>query len=275
MIIVYGDAMLDLTYQVNTPRFAPEDPTVPVWVRHGAAVRSAGGAANVAHRVGSLGVKAYLFAPSAATPEMPHGEFYGDRLTVKTRWYCGQKLVFRLDEDVTPLVADIDITLLRCELAVRKMRPEAIIISDYGKGAVTSFVVDRLVAAAKEVDAVVLADPKGRVLGKYDGVDWLTPNAEEAMLLGLVKDKRFIPNVRNIVFKAGPAPVTYMSNAGTSIIEVPPCEVLDPTGAGDSFIAGLAVGLVQGLHPMQAIRAAITNAQAACKIMGVYDAGAQ
>ncbi|MEM1639582.1 MAG: carbohydrate kinase family protein [Desulfurococcaceae archaeon] len=55
---------------------------------------------------------------------------------------------------------------------------------------------------------------------------------------------------------------------GYKIIEIPPCntQVIDPTGCGDAFNAGVIFGLLKGLNPT--IAAQLGNAMGAYKAMG-------
>ena len=61
---------------------------------------------------------------------------------------------------------------------------------------------------------------------------------------------------------------------GEDIVRVPvePIDVVDPTGAGDSFNAGLLAGLARGLSPVDAARAAVIVAAEAVTAVGARPA---
>ena len=59
---------------------------------------------------------------------------------------------------------------------------------------------------------------------------------------------------------------------GVVRVAVDPIDVIDPTGAGDSFNAGLLAGLARGLSPVDAARAAVIVAAEAVIAVGARPA---
>ena len=262
--------MVDVAHHMRTERTAPEAPGVPVWVPDGQPVtRTPGGAANVAKNVRGLGEDCSLISPYCSCGTIT-GYFFGSSTTTKNRWYAGDELKFRFDNDVSPNPLQLYNAVQAVLEELNQPKVKAIILSDYGKGALTKASTQTIINAAKRKGIITVVDPKGYDLDKYDGADWLTPNLEEAKTLGLGRDTLFMGGVRRIVMKAGPEPVMFMSKEGTSFVEVPPSKVVDPTGAGDSFIAGLTVALVRRMPAIEAIKYAIRCAQEACAHLGTY-----
>jgi ribokinase len=83
------------------------------------------------------------------------------------------------------------------------------------------------------------------------GVDLLFANADEAAILG---EPPLVPPPVMIVKRAGSG---ALWTEGTAAHEVaaPPARVVDPTGAGDAFAAGLLAAWLSGASPATALRA--------------------
>lgn len=114
-----------------------------------------------------------------------------------------------------------------------------VVISDYNKGTVP---IGFKVAST---NPMVIADTKSNTLTKYNRVDLLKINQSEYQTL-----QTEIANVKHTVITYGRKPVE-VKNFGYKAYTVPTYELsihdrveYDPCGAGDSFLAGLIVGLV-------------------------------
>src|SRR6185312_12064968 len=100
--------------------------------------------------------------------------------THKTRYVAAGQQVLRVDEEVAApvgaAVAERLIAAVEAELA----GVDALILTDYAKGALTDSVVERAIAAARALGRPVVVDPKGRDFARYRGASVLTPNRLEA-----------------------------------------------------------------------------------------------
>jgi len=111
-----------------------------------------------------------------------------------------------------------------------------------------------------------------------DGAHILRPNEDEVRILsGLddveaatVKLTELFPLVVTTCGRDG----VVVGQRGEDIVRVPvePIDVVDPTGAGDSFNAGLLAGLARGLTPVDAARAAVIVAAEAVIAVGARPA---
>ena len=111
-----------------------------------------------------------------------------------------------------------------------------------------------------------------------DGAHILRPNeAEVRILSGLddvkaatVKLTELFPLVVTTCGRDG----VIVGQRGEALVHVPvePVDVVDPTGAGDSFNAGLLAGLARGLSPVDAARAAVIVAAEAVTAVGARPA---
>ena len=148
-----------------------------------------------------------------------------------------------------------------------------ILISDYGKGLITRNLIEKIVNLAKAHGKITVADPKGLDFSKYAGISLLTPNKNEASLASGVEilndeslalagnvlleksaaEKLLITCGKDgmVLFEPGHKPFTISTKAR---------EVYDVSGAGDTVIAVLGLGVAAGLSFKEAVTLANTAA---------------
>lgn len=280
-VVVVGDVMLDVFVFGEVTRISPEAP-VPV-VRVTQETERLGGAANVALNVKSLGGKVALVgvvggdlagahlarASRAQGVDARLVALQGRATTVKTRVMAHQHQMVRTDREVTePIEAAVEAKLLA---QVRKVltRGAALIVSDYQKGVVTRSFMRALIALARSRGVHVLVDPKVRDIRFFRGAFLVTPNqkeAEEISGLAIRTDgdaERAVHRIARIAGTQG-ALVTR-GEEGMSLglkvgrkfsywhVRATAREVFDVTGAGDTAIATLALALVAGARPHEAM----------------------
>ena len=270
-ILVIGDVMLDRSIWGDVDRISPEAP-VPV-LRSVRTTCAPGGAANVAMNLVGLGVKvaqAGFWGQDSDMHELrgllgvAGVDSSGMRLTghatiSKTRIVSRNQQLLRLDvEDAAPhAAAEHEALLAECLRLVSGS--DAVILSDYAKGALSPQLCQAVIAAARKRGVPVLVDPKGRDFQKYVGATTICPNLQE---LGLVTgiDRRHLQELlaaaQQLVTKLGIDYMTVtMSEKGIRILypdsfvhsPTRAREVFDVTGAGDTVIATLAASLAGGL----------------------------
>ena len=236
--------MKDEYWTGTTERISPEAPVPVVLVRH--METRPGGAANVAANVAALGAKATLL-----------GEFPGQSIR-KLRVMSRHQQLIRLDFE-QPLVFDRKALLE----AYRAALPTAdvVILSDYGKGTLVD--VAEMIAMT---DKPVLVDPKGDDWAKYEGATMLTPNlAEFEGWAGKCdgeadiaeKGRRMLGymNLQALLITRGEDGMTLLQGDKLPLhLPALAREVYDVTGAGDTVIAAMAVGLADGMGFADAAR---------------------
>jgi sugar/nucleoside kinase (ribokinase family) len=133
----------------------------------------------------------------------------------------------------------------------------------------------RALAAARErglsvsVDAASAA-PLRRVGGPaflewVRGADLLLANADEAQVLGDAAG--LCAYVRHAVVKRGGAGAEWVGPDGAVAVPARATTVVDPTGAGDAFAAGLLAAWLRGAAPAEALAAGVAaGATAVTKI---------
>ena len=288
-VLVVGDAMVDRYIIGETHRISPEAP-VPV-VCAGREETRAGGAANVAANVAGLGMRCSLLTirgDDAAGADLArlmaeHGVTLdavvetGERTTQKTRLISGVQQIARIDQDGTTGAA------ARAELAKRFERRldgvQAVIFSDYDKGALAD--LPALIAVARRHGVPSYVDPKAPDAARYAGATLLKPNAREFhALFGPCAEERIAERAVQalaeldldcLVVTRGAKGILMVSRTG-EVVEHPTeaLEVFDVTGAGDTIIAALVAGIVEGLPIAAAIDQANVAASIAVSRPGTY-----
>jgi len=279
-VLVLGDLMLDQYWFGPTSRISPEAPVPVVKVTQSQA--RAGGAANVAVNVTSLGAQALLggvigkdtngtqlrglllqrgigldLVESAQRPTIT-------KLRVLSR---NQQLI-RLDTEDAYGPAE---SAALVDAARRHVGAAAVcVLSDYAKG--TLLEAAALVEECRRNHVPVLVDPKGAEFTRYRGATLLTPNlAEFEAVAGKVdSDDELVARARRLrADLALTALVVTLSERGMMVVseardpvflQARAREVFDVTGAGDTVIATLAAGMGAGMTLTDA--AALANVAA-------------
>jgi rfaE bifunctional protein kinase chain/domain len=146
----------------------------------------------------------------------------------------------------------------------------AVVVSDYGKGMISKEfmhglrdLVNNIGASGKNIP--VLVDPKPQHFMLYKGVTLLTPNAKEtseSVNMPVKTSQDVVSAGREVLRRLGAEHlVTTLGSQGMAVFEseqriwhIPTTarQVFDVTGAGDTVIAVLALGLASGLPLVQA-----------------------
>lgn len=288
-ILVVGDAMIDRYIIGETSRISPEAP-VPIVQASREDVR-AGGAANVAANVQALGGNCCLLtvcggdgggedlvrlmAQHAVTLDRVID--LGQRTTQKTRLISGVQQIARIDHDGS--VSDAARTELARRFEARIAHCNAVIFSDYDKGTLRD--LQSLLAIARRHGVPTFVDPKAADPARYAGAFLLKPNAREFQaLFGPCPEDHIAEQARTalrtldleyLVVTRGAKGILLVSRNG-AVIDHPTeaVEVFDVTGAGDTIIAALVVGIAGGHTIAEAIDQANVAASIAVSRPGTY-----
>jgi len=278
-VMIVGDVMLDHYTFGHVTRISPEAPVPVVEVIREDYVL--GGAGNVARNINALGGRATMLGVigddrdgetltgllDAHAVNTVLAQDDRRRTTRKTRIIAQNQQIVRVDrENAGPLSEKVVGELLE-SIRIHGQQHDIVIVSDYGKGVITRPVMDALRALIGPAGRKprILVDPKPQNYDLYHNVDILTPNAKEAgegagipctwpngpAAVGKALFQRL--NCRDLLITLGPQGMALFEGS-TRARHIPTFArtVFDVTGAGDTVIATLALGLAAGASMLEA-----------------------
>ena len=301
-ILVIGDVMLDHYIWGEVTRISPEAPVPVIHVLRES--HTAGGAANVALNLASLGVKTRLIGTigddeaggklieilasagvdaSGCTRESAAPTIVKTRVIARTQQLC------RIDREASREAYALDRSEeLERQLDAAVASADAIILSDYAKGVVTQALLDRLLLLATARGVLLAVDPKPSRHLDLRGVGLITPNRHEALeLAGLPEpgigdayplaetcrqiQQRHAPKLLVITLGADGMAVCREGEVA-AVLATAAREVFDVSGAGDTVIATLTAALAAGASAVDAARFANLAAGVVVSHMGTATA---
>tara|TARA_Y100001970_G_C14141421_1_gene807302 strand:- start:346 stop:1281 length:936 start_codon:yes stop_codon:yes gene_type:complete len=274
--MVVGDSMLDEFHWCNVNRISPEAPVPVCSVKK--TTLAPGGAANVAANLAALNVNVDLFGfigSDSSGEKLSHvlsnHSINTDNLIttiqptiLKSRIIAQQQHVARIDRDPPSHYSDHDCHALLKQIQRSITDYQAIIISDYLKGLLTPQITQAIIQSAKEAGCLVVVDPKGDTYEKYKDANYLTPNYKEFCLatqssyssddqLNVAAQKlRNHLNLDTLIITRSEKGMSIVTSNSFDTIATQAQEVFDITGAGDTAIACLAIGLCLDLSAQDA-----------------------
>jgi D-beta-D-heptose 7-phosphate kinase/D-beta-D-heptose 1-phosphate adenosyltransferase len=271
-ILVIGDLILDRYIWGKVNRISPEAP-VPIVEVTGENFLL-GGATNVANNIAALGGNASIVGVAGndrgggILKKMLEergiqcdGIFWSSRpTTVKTRVIAHSQQMVRFDrEDRNRVDGKVLKELLHY---IRSKIPEhdAVIISDYKKGVISSELVREVLRHARPKHIFVSVDPKVGHFHCYKNVSLITPNVTEASIAsGIeIRDEKSLLNAGRALLRkiACDAVLITRGEHGMSlfrkdkVVHIPTVakNVYDVTGAGDTVIATFTIAYAAGAN---------------------------
>lgn len=286
-ILVVGDVMLDQYWSGSAKRISPEAP-VPVVKVAKDEVR-AGGAANVALNIASLGAQVTLAGVVGEDDFADKLTNILERANVKTKWIksdastiCKLRVLshhqqlIRMDfeEPIAKKVA-IEVAELTASL-VKEF--DALVIPDYAKGSLQ--VVEQIIQTAKQHNVPVFVDPKGLDFARYSGAYLIKPNQSEfEQIVGECKNEAELVekaqqlledlNVQALlVTRSENGMMLIEKNKEPFLLNAKAQEVFDVTGAGDTVMATLTTVFASGHNLRNAVHCSNEAASIVVKKVG-------
>jgi len=296
--LVIGDLMIDEYLWGSVDRISPEAPVPVVAIER--ETHALGGAGNVINNIVAMGAKVFAIG-TAGTGKA--GQMIFEKLrelgvetdcivseperptTRKTRVIASNQQVLRIDKELKRQITSQTLEKLMDMIETKMHQVDVIIISDYDKGLVTNELVARTIDLAKKHKVFTLADPKSLNFSKYSNVSILTPNKKEAGLaanIDIITDQDLVLAGEKIMKQAGlekllitcgkDGMVLFEKDVSVQKIASKARQVFDVSGAGDTVIALLGLGLAAGASFQEA--AMIANAAAGIVVAKVGTATA-
>jgi D-beta-D-heptose 7-phosphate kinase/D-beta-D-heptose 1-phosphate adenosyltransferase len=284
-ILCIGDLMLDEFIYGDVTRISPEAASPVIAVSREDLI--IGGAGNVARNIASLGARCLFVGvvgddPAGKTLKSALDSSQSgiaSRLVVDRSRPTTRKLRFvserhsthllRADWELAkPVGAKTEAALIKYALALLP-RVDAVVLSDYAKGVLTTRLIGAVIERAKKLKKPVVVDPKGSDFSIYRGATVITPNRVEladatrqAVGTGAELAAAASALARAVGTKAVLVTLSeegmMLHVRGAAPVHVPAysVKVRDVSGAGDTVAAVLAVMLALGADFEAAMRAA-------------------
>ena len=270
-ILVIGDLMIDHYLWGSCDRISPEAPVQVVNVKKESSVL--GGAGNVINNLVTLGsvvdVISVIGNDSVANElksllekiDVPTSNLVVEnnrKTSKKSRLIASQQQVLRYDMESIDDINENSHKQIIQTLEKNINKYSSIILSDYGKGVLTTNLTKEIIKIANKNNIKVLVDPKGKDYSKYKGSYTLTPNKKEAMEatnIDIKDESSLIEALKSLKTQCElEVSLITLSEQGIAIFDdeltIKPTvarEVYDVTGAGDTVIASIAFALGNNL----------------------------
>ncbi len=282
-VLVAGDLMLDEYLWGRVDRISPEAPVAVVEVER--ETRTLGGAGNVVNNLVALGARvdvlgllgedhpAELLKQELTRLGVGLEGIFTDprrRTSRKTRVIGASQQVVRIDrESRDPASPAFEQAALEyCAGLLPQV--QAVVISDYAKGALTLRLIQELIRLGRAQGLPVVVDPKGQDYSRYAGATLITPNRKEAELAAghslelradLVRAGNTLRqslSLEHLLITLGADGMMLFSAGRPEMhLSTQAREVFDVSGAGDTVVAVMALGLAQWQDA--ALAAALAN----------------
>lgn len=296
--LVVGDLMIDRYLWGRVQRISPEAP-VPILELEKEENRL-GGAANVAINLRSLEAQVALAGLTGADhagtllreqAEEWQVDTFGividpDRpTTVKTRLIAQKHHLLRVDrESVSPPSPTVAESLLLKIQSLLRTPLQGIILEDYDKGVLTGGLIAEVIRLAQAQGVPVLVDPKRQHFWAYEGATLFKPNLRELsdalqtpladapleLIQGaILRLREKMPHTYTVVTLSERGILAYGEKEGFIHIPAHRREIVDVSGAGDTVVSVLAVGLALGLPLEKTTALANLAGGLVCEYVGV------
>lgn len=232
-ILLIGDDCIDEYEYGHIDRISPEAP-VPVF-KYSYTEARPGMVSNVEANLKALGCDVVAMKGERGTKTR--------LIDIRSRQH-----IVRIDSDVNskPLVFD--------HIPFSLEASDAIVISDYNKGYVSYELVEAL---RRQYPGPIFIDTKKPMLKRFEGCYVKINSYEHSLAKSFPKD---------LIVTLGAQGAEYQDEG----FAAPKIEVVDVCGAGDTFLAALAVGFLDSNNIRKAIEFAIKAASVTVQHTGVY-----
>ena len=272
-ILVIGDIILDEYIWGDVSRISPEAPVPVVAVKE--ETKMLGGAANVINNICSLGGKSVLCGVIGedetgrevveklkSLGQTTNGIISekGRRTSIKTRVVAHNQQVVRFDKESRKEIGPDSVKRILGFIREVMESLDAVIVADYGKGVISGELLSEIRKLLKKSNIILSVDPKTENFRYYESIDLMTPNHHEAgtfCRVEIVNEETLIQagtqiiqelNCGSVLITQGKDGMTLFEKGG-DISHIPTVarQVFDVTGAGDTVISTLCLGLASAM----------------------------
>ena len=266
-ILVIGDLMVDHYLWGSSDRISPESPVPIVSINNES--KMLGGAGNVINNLKALNAKVDVMSVLGECEVSKELKILLNDIEIdtqylitepkrisskKTRIIAAQQQVVRYDRESINEISESSQKTLLSNFKKRITYYDCVLLSDYGKGVLSTKLTQKLIDVANLHSIKILADPKGLNYLKYKGAYLLTPNkkeASEATGININDDTSLALAIKKLKEECElDVSLITLSEHGISIYDgelrkhpTQTREVFDVTGAGDTVLAALGFAL--------------------------------
>jgi len=268
-ILLYGDLIIDLYTEVKANRISSEC-DIPVYERckHDNKYML-GGAGNVLNNLLNFNIQTHLISivedkyidniiNSANLIDIRDEKY---KNIIKQRFVSHIHQCFRIDDKNDYTMNKEVVNLFKNKIKEILSNYDIVIISDYNTGIVNEEIVTYLIDSCNKLNIKTLIDPKNNY-NMYIDCSIIKPNKQDAELFVNFKINSVEDAIKagNIFLKKLNAEICIITLSSDGCIYVKKDEyehikcvknensyILDVTGAGDTFISGICLGLLHNL----------------------------
>ena len=266
-ILVIGDLMVDHYLWGSSDRISPESPVPIVSINNES--KMLGGAGNVINNLKALNAKVDVMSVLGECEVSKELKILLNDIEIdtqylitepkrisskKTRIIAAQQQVVRYDRESINEISESSQKTLLSNFKKRITYYDCVLLSDYGKGVLSTKLTQKLIDVANLHSIKILADPKGLNYLKYKGAYLLTPNkkeASEATGININDDTSLALAIKKLKEECElDVSLITLSEHGISIYDgelrnhpTQTREIFDVTGAGDTVLAALGFAL--------------------------------
>ena len=277
-VLVIGDIIVDHFIYGNVSRISPEAPVPVVNVQKESLLL--GGSANVLHNLHGLGARGTIcgiigtdFIGEQFLTLLDDIDFPTDGVvrspdrptTKKTRIIAQNQQIVRFDREQAKPLTEESLQTMFDFLDAHLGKFQAVVVSDYNKGVICAPLMDHLRPLLQKHNIPMIVDPKPGHPEFFKGATIITPNNLETKLMSGMdisdsdsllaaagKLKQEIGSEAVLITRGEEGMALLSGKEPLFCIPTVAREVYDVTGAGDTVIATLAMGLAVGLSHKEA-----------------------
>ncbi|MEM8892486.1 MAG: bifunctional ADP-heptose synthase [Bacteroidota bacterium] len=296
-VLVIGDLMLDRYLWGKVNRISPEAP-VPIADIYEEESRL-GGAANVAlnlHAMGAIPILAGYVGEDERGAELirlvhRHGfpteliQLSNERrTTVKVRIIGNQQQILRVDKEDKFDLSETELDRIKQKLDNQIAKCDVILLQDYDKGLLVPKLISRVLAKAKELSVPVTVDPKFKHFFSFEHSSLFKPNLKElnqGLNLRLRGDdlegiqaaveqlREQMPHQHSLITLGSHGMFLMEASGESRHFAAHERSIADVSGAGDTVISVVSLGLACGLPLSDAVYFANLAGGLVCEEVGV------
>lgn len=298
-ILVIGDAMVDHYIYGSSDRVSPEAPVPIVLVNK--EEHKLGGAANVAANIAKLGATVSLCSIAGNDKDgavlkkkvnqigIDNKDIIllkGRKTTVKTRVLSKNQQLIRIDSEDSTEIDNKTGKLIqeRIEGIIEQDIINTVVLQDYNKGMLNAVLIENLIDFCRVKNIPVVVDPKKDNLNAFKHCTLFKPNLieVEAMLKRSINPininqlnkaaTEIFKQLENdiVVITLSEHGIYFCEKNGTGeIIKQKSMQVADVSGAGDTVISTLALGIATGMEIKENVSLANAAAGYVCQLLTV------